>query len=238
VLLASLILGILFRPRIRVPGTRALAMVVGLGVVIAVMNTAFFGAVIHVGLGTATTIEFLGPFVVSVVSAGHRVDLLWACVAVAGVMLIAGAGHLSRPGVALALLAAACRAGYILLTKHVGSTFKRVDGLFIALVVGTLVSFPFAVSTLPAFAHVDVVGLALSVGALSSALPYVCDMFALRRIRATSFGVLLSLSPAVSAVVGLLLLGQALNSLQSLGIVIVVAASLGSVLTGRRRPRT
>src|SRR3982074_3003845 len=88
VLLASLILGILFRPRIRVPGTRALAMVVGLGVVIAVMNTAFFGAVIHVGLGTATTIEFLGPFVVSVVSAGHRVDLLWACVAVAGVMLI------------------------------------------------------------------------------------------------------------------------------------------------------
>nr|WP_051386292.1 EamA family transporter [Actinokineospora inagensis] len=231
VAIATAVVGLLFRPRPRFPDRRSFLAAAGLGVVIAVMNTAYFGAVVHLGLGLATTVEFLGPFLVAVISAGRRLDVLWSLVAAGGVALIAGGGSVSAVGLALGFLAAGCRAGYILLTRAVGGIFDRADGLFVALLVGTVVAAPFAVGSLPGFADPDALGMAVAVAVFSSAVPYLCDMATLRRLRTTSFSVLLGLSPAVSALAGLLLLDQRLAAAQWIGVGGVVLAGTASVLT-------
>ncbi|GAA2977749.1 EamA family transporter [Actinokineospora diospyrosa] len=238
VALACAVVGVLLRPRPRLPDRRSLLLACALGVVIAVMNTAYFAAVVHLGLGLATTIEFLGPFLVAVVAAGHASDVFWALVAAAGVVLIAGVGEVSGLGLALGLLAAACRAGYILLTRAVGGAVDGASGLFVALAVGTVVAAPFALEALPGFGDVGVLGLAAAVAVLSSAVPYLCDMASLRRLRTASFSVLLALSPAVSALAGLLLLGQTLSAPQWCGVGAVVLAGTASVLTTVREDGT
>ena len=50
----------------------------------------------------------------------------------------------------------------------------------------------------------------LGIGLLSSIIPYSLEMEALRRIPPRVFGIWMSLEPAVAALVGLVLLGQAL----------------------------
>ncbi|RLK58302.1 EamA family transporter [Actinokineospora cianjurensis] len=238
VALACAVVGVLLRPRPRVADRRSLLLAAALGVVIAVMNTAYFGAVVHLGLGLATTIEFLGPFLVGLVSARQAADLLWSLVAAAGVVLIAGVGEVSGTGLALGLLAAGCRAGYIVLTRAVGDQFDGASGLFVALLVGTVVAAPFAVGTFPGFGDVGVLGLAAAVAVLSSAVPYLCDMASLRKLRTASFSVLLALSPAVSALAGLVLLGQGLSPPQWCGVGAVVLAGTASVLTTPRVEQT
>jgi inner membrane transporter RhtA len=71
---------------------------------------------------------------------------------------------------------------------------------------------------------------------LSSAIPYSCEVEALRRIDQGVFAVLMSLEPAVAAIAGLLILGQGLALRAVLGIVLVVMASLGASLGSRQPP--
>src|SRR5206468_547353 len=66
------------------------------------------------------------------------------------------------------------------------------------------------------------------VGMLSSAIPYSFEQEALRRIAASVFGVLMSLEPAVAALAGLIILGQALSAREIAGTALVVAASAGA----------
>jgi inner membrane transporter RhtA len=66
------------------------------------------------------------------------------------------------------------------------------------------------------------------VGVLSSAIPYSFEQEALRRIKPSVFGVLMSLEPAVAALAGFIVLGQGLSGRDVLGIGLVVAASAGA----------
>jgi inner membrane transporter RhtA len=83
--------------------------------------------------------------------------------------------------------------------------------------------------------HVLLLGLA--VGLLSSAIPYSLELEALRRIAPPVFGVLMSLEPAMAALAGLVVLGQGLSGKELLGMVLVVAASLGASLRAGPPPR-
>ena len=68
----------------------------------------------------------------------------------------------------------------------------------------------------------------LTVAVMSGALPYSLEMLALRRLPSSVFGLLVSASPAVAALVGFVMLGEQLPLLQSLAVACVVAASAGS----------
>ncbi|CAA2155168.1 Threonine/homoserine exporter RhtA [Methylobacterium brachiatum] len=59
-------------------------------------------------------------------------------------------------------------------------------------------------------------------------------MFALRRLDRKSFGVLMSLEPAVAACAGFALLGERLGAVQWLAIGLVIADSAGITATSRR----
>jgi inner membrane transporter RhtA len=76
--------------------------------------------------------------------------------------------------------------------------------------------------------------IGLGVAILSSVLPYTLEMAALRRMPARTFGILLSLEPAVGAIVGALALREGLSSRAVLAIGLVVLASVGATVGVRR----
>ena len=69
----------------------------------------------------------------------------------------------------------------------------------------------------------------LGVGILSSALPYALEIEALRRLPNAVFGVMMSLEPAVAALVGFIALGQGLSPSEAVAIALVVCASAGAL---------
>ena len=76
----------------------------------------------------------------------------------------------------------------------------------------------------------------LVVAALSSALPYALEMYALGHLPKRSFSILLSLEPAVGALAGWAMLSEALSVQQGLAVAFIMAASMGSAWSIRGRP--
>jgi inner membrane transporter RhtA len=64
-------------------------------------------------------------------------------------------------------------------------------------------------------------------------VPYSLELEALRRIPPKVFGVLMSLEPAVAALVGLVVLREVLGPVQWLAVLLVVGASVGATRTAR-----
>ncbi|MBV8711096.1 MAG: EamA family transporter, partial [Solirubrobacterales bacterium] len=148
-----------------------------------------------------------------------------------------GAGHLDPVGVVLALLAGAFWGAYILVNARVGRAFEGGAGLALAMCVATLLMTP--VGLAQGGSHLlELRSLLLGgvVGILSSAIPYSFEIEALRRIKTSVFGVLMSIEPAMAAVAGLIVLGQGLAARELLGIALVVAASVGAARGGHEAP--
>nr|WP_051571130.1 EamA family transporter [Cryptosporangium arvum] len=201
------------------------------GLLTATMNTCVYLAVERLPLGAVITIEFLGPLGLALALSRRRRDVGWALCALAGVALLGGG--LSRPdplGLVLTLVAAVCWAGYIVLNRRLGSAAGGgVSSLALAALVGAVVAAPAAV--VPAATHPAAFALGCLVGVLASALPYAADQLALRRLPARVFGVLMSLGPAVAALAGWIVLGQAMTLLDCAAIALVIVAAVG--VTGR-----
>jgi inner membrane transporter RhtA len=225
---------------------RDLGVAVTFGLVLAAMNFSIYQAFARIPLGIAVTIEFLGPLGVAVASSRRRLDVLWVLLAAGGVLLLtddgtgpaAGAADHAGPllglsrsaaGIAFGLLAAACWAAYILLSRSTGRRFSGSSGLAIAMVVAALlVTGPAIAQAGPSIGHPAPIAEGLAIGLLSSVIPYRLELEALRRVPAGVFGIWMSLEPAVAAVVGLILLGEALTGWQWLAICLVVVASAGA----------
>ena len=75
-----------------------------------------------------------------------------------------------------------------------------------------------------------------AVALLSSVIPYSFELEALRRLSTGVFGVLMSLEPAVAALVGLIALSQGLAFAEAVGIALVTAASAGALRRGAEAP--
>jgi len=223
------------RPRIGRLALRDLAAAAALGVTTAAMTLAFFGAVSRLPLGTAVAVEFLGPLGVAAARGSRRLGLVWAAMALAGVTFLTRPWSQSpgdRVGLVLAAGAAIAWAGYIVLTTHVGDRCPGLTGLAVSLTVAALVAAPLgAPQALP---HLTLGGALACAGlaVLGPALPYAAEMTALRVLAPAVFGVWMSLEPAIGTAVGLLVLHQVPEAVQLLGVLLVVAASVGAVLTG------
>ena len=100
------------------------------------------------------------------------------------------------------------------------------SGLAIAMVFGALVTLPFGVGG--DLLAPEMLAAGAVVALASSVIPYSFELEALRRLPARVFGVLMSLEPAVAALAGLVVLGQALDGLEWLAIGLVVIASAGA----------
>jgi inner membrane transporter RhtA len=236
--IAAVIMFAVARPRLRGHDRKAWTTVVAFGVALGLMNWSFYSSLAHLPLGVAVTVVFLGPLVLSTVLSRRLLDFVAVAAAGAGVLLISEAftvplAELSWVGLGLAATAGVCWAAYILLSSRTGAAFPALDGLAIALVVSTVVVLPAGLTSSDVWTTEHLVkGLGLAI--LSSLLPYSLELLALRRLAASVFGILLSLEPAVAALAGLIVLGQRLDLLQVVGLVLVVLAS--AIVMGMRRP--
>ncbi|MEE6271919.1 EamA family transporter [Georgenia sp. MJ206] len=236
---AAVLLLVVFRPALRGRTRRDLALVGGLGVALAAMNTSFYAAIERIPLGAAVTLEVLGPLALSVLASRRRVALVWAALALAGVALLSGGGTggLDPVGVGFALVAAAMWAAYILLTAGVGRRFARADGLALAMAVAAALTLPLgAVHAGRDLLVPGTLAAGAAVAVLSSALPYSLEMASLRRLPASAFAVMMSLAPAVAALAGFLVLDQRLGAGQLAAVALVVVASAGAVRTAGDAP--
>ncbi|MFJ2176745.1 EamA family transporter [Streptomyces sp. NPDC087851] len=236
--LAALVMLAVCRPKLRGYARADWGTVVAFGATLAAMNGLFYQALERIPLGVAVTLEVLGPLALSVIVSRRLVNLLWAVLALGGVVLLSGGGfdRLDPVGVGYALGAGAMWATYIVFSAHTGRRFPQADGLALAMAVGALLILPLGIVESGAKLLVpSTLGLALVVALMSSVLPYTLELLALRRLPAPTFAVLMSLEPGIAAACGFLLLDQALATLDALAIALVIAASMGAVRTQTRR---
>jgi inner membrane transporter RhtA len=214
------------------------AVVLAFGVTLGIMNYSIYPSFARIPLGVAVTIEFLGPLAVAVAASRRLVDGIWVLLAGAGVALLADGLHGGRSsvaGIVFALAAATSWAVYILLSRATGRRFSGSAGLSIAMVVAAVVVTPTAIADgSRAMARPGVLAVGLAVGLLSSVIPYRLELEALRRVPAGVFGIWMSLEPAVAALAGLVILGEALGARQWLAIACVTVASAGAARGGSR----
>ena len=234
--LAALLVVALARPRLAGHSRRDLAVIVGFGLVLATMNVSFYLAAARLPLGAAVTLEFLGPLGLAVLMSRRFRDLVWVLLAGAGVLLLTEGGfeRLEPAGVAFAIGAGVCWAGYILLGAQAGRRFPGAAGLALALAVAGVVIAPVGVASAgTALVQPHDLLLGAIVALLCSALPWTLEIVALRQLPARTFGVLMSLQPAIGTVAGFVVLDQRLTPWQLAAVGLVVAASAGATMSSR-----
>jgi inner membrane transporter RhtA len=220
-------------------GRRDFLAVVAFGLILAVMNLTFYAALDRIPLGVTVTIEFIGPLSVAVAGSRRVLDLLWVMLAVGGILLLAPLGVLGTVpldplGLLLALGAGACWAIYILLSARVGKAFPGGTGLSLAMAIGAFALLPVGIASAgSALLNPRLLLLGAGVGLLSSVIPYSLEMAALRRISTSAFGVLMSLEPAIAALVGWLVLREALELRAIIALALVTTAAIGATQMGK-----
>lgn len=239
-LFGSLILLIAVRPSVRGWTREQWAAAGVLGVALAGMNSLIYLAIGIIPIGVAVTLEFTGPLLLALVQTRRLMDAAWALLAFAGVVLLGFSDGSALPlaGILFALGAGAFWAVYILASARVGRLVPGVEGLAVSMAIGAVIALPFGASAAVGGVVVSPIVLPVFIGValLSSALPYALEMLALRRLSTRVFGVLSALGPAMAAVAGLLVLGQALGSREIVALLLVTAASVGVTIGRRRRP--
>lgn len=236
--LAAAVLLIVCRPKVRGYGRADWGTVAAFGTAMAGMNILFYQAADRIPLGAAVTLEVLGPLILSVIASRRLMNLLWAGLALGGVVLLSGGGfdRLDPVGAGFALAAGAMWATYIVFSARTGRRFPQADGLALAMAFGAVLSLPFGIVEAGDKLLVpSTIGLGLAVALMSSVLPYTLELIALRRLPAPTFAILMSLEPAIAAGAGFLVLSQALSLTDALAIALVIAASMGAVRTQMKR---
>jgi inner membrane transporter RhtA len=231
---AALVLLAIWRPSLRGWSVGDLRLVALFGLTLAFMNLCFYEALNHIHLGIAVTLEFVGPLAVALAGMRSRLDLLWALLAGAGVALLGGVSGANLTGVFFALLAGALWGAYILLNARVGRTFSGGGALAVAMTIGVIPLIPFGIADAGSeLLKPNLLAVAFGVAMLSSVVPYSLELEALRRLRPSVFGVLMSLEPAMAALAGFLIIGQDLSALDVVAIALVVVASAGATREAR-----
>lgn len=227
------------RPWRRAWSARELVVAAAFGVATATMNVIFYASIDHLPLGTAVSLEFVGPVAVALVTGRGWRPRLAAILALAGVASISGLGldltdPRQRVGVLLALSAGAAWAAYILLGRKVAAGGGGVDSLAIASGAGSLFFAPVAVwSAAPAFSSPTTLLAVVGVALLSTVVPYVLDQVNLGRLSPATFSLLEALMPATSLAVGVVMLRQLPHLWEVLGLVLV---SIAVALAGSSGP--
>lgn len=218
----------------------------GYGMALGGMNLMYYLAVGRLPLGIASAIAFLGPLTVAVICSRRRRDLICAAIAAAGLVLLTAPGVMSPGGsgaaldpvgVGWALGNAACWAIYIVLGKRAGQQ-HGARGTALGMSVAALMVLPLGIQAAPEISFDPALApLILGMTILSTTLPFTLEMYALRTLPSRTLGTLMSLEPAIGAVVGLCVLGERLTRLQIMAVCLIVLASAAAALSSRTPPQ-
>lgn len=236
---ASLILWLIYKPWKAWPSSDQYKKLAIYGVSLGLMNLLFYFAIERIPLGIAVALEFTGPLAVAIGTSKKKIDFVWALLAGIGIYLLipmnGSSSNLDIMGIIFAVGAGAFWAAYILYGQVAGKSIEGGLASTWGMTFAAIVVIPFGLIFTgtklftPAFLPLGIV-----VAILSSAIPYTLEMVALRKLPTKTFGILMSLEPAVGALAGLLILNERLSFLQSSAILMVVIASLGSTFSVKK----
>jgi inner membrane transporter RhtA len=233
---AAVLLLVAARRQIGSGARRHAGMLLLFGCVIGAMNMCFYSAIDRIPLGIAVAIEFIGPLGVAVFTSRRLNHFFWIGLAVAGLVLLTPSigKDLDPVGVGLALAAGAGWATFVLISPRVSRAVGGA-GLALGMLVAGLFTLPFGLVA-GGLERLDpgLLAGALAVGILSTALPLSLEFEALTRMTARAYGVMVTLEPVVAALVGAIVLGQALPPAALLAIACVTGAAIGVTLSDRR----
>ena len=133
------------------------------------------------------------------------------------------------------VLLALCWALYIAFGQRV-SSLRGGTAVAWGMAVAAIVTVPVGVAGAgAALLSGSVLLTGLAVAVLSSMLPYLLEMRALRYLPRRVFGLVVAAAPAIGAVAGFLLLAERLTGVQWLAVALVIGASAGAALSSRGR---
>jgi inner membrane transporter RhtA len=228
---AAILLLVLWRSQIREAFAANFRLLILFGLSLALMNLSFYLAIERIPIGIAVTLEFIGPLAVAIANSRQWLDGLWVILAAIGILLLAPVRGLvfDSGGMGFALLAGGCWAVYILLSQRVGHVIAGGAGLAVAMAIAAVGLMPIGIwAEAASLLQPATLLLGLGVALLSSAVPYSLELEALRRMPVQVFGVLLSLEPAVAALLGFLILGETLELRAMMAILLVTIAAAGA----------
>ena len=205
-----------------------------LGLVLAVMNSAFYLAVDRLPLSTVGAIEFLGTVLLAAVGVRTRRNTGALVLTTAGVVTIASIRITGQPlGFVFAFANCALFMLYIVLGHRMANIGGRdaaqlgrpasIDRLAGAMVIAAVIATPWGLGeALPAFGHPVWLLAGAGVGVCSSVIPYVTDQLAMARLPRATFSLMLALLPVFATVIGAIVLRQVPTVQDAAGITLVV----------------
>lgn len=206
------------------------------------MNILFYFSLGKLPQGIAVGLEFIGPLGLALLSIQNRQDYIWVMMAILGIVLMVPWGHATIQhfdliGAAYALGAGLCWAFYIFYGQRVVQQKIGMHALTIAISISALCLLPIGLYQNSAeVLDYQYWPKALMIAILATAIPYALDLKALQHLTKTSYGTLSSLSPALAALTGFILLGETINSLQIVALTCIMLASVGVTWRAARQP--
>jgi inner membrane transporter RhtA len=197
----------------------------GLGVVLAAMNSAFYLAVDRLPLSTVGAIEFLGTVLLAAVGARTARNAGAFALTTAGVATITAIRLTGQP---LGFIFAFANCGlfmlYIVLGHRIANAEEGgIDRLAAAMLIAAVTATPWGLGgAWPAFGHPVLLLAGAGVGVCSSVIPYVADQLAMARLPRATFSLMLALLPVFATIIGAVVLRQLPNVQDVAGITLVV----------------
>ena len=221
----------------RRPARGSRRTLLGLGAVLAVMNTAFYLAVDRLPLSTVGAIEFLGTVLLAAAGARTARNAGALALTTAGVVVITTIRLTGQPlGFVFAFANCALFMLYIVLGHRIANAEGGLDRLGAAMVIAAVTATPWGLGgALPAFAHPVLLLAGAGVGVCSSVIPYVTDQLAMARLPRATFSLMLALLPVFATLIGAIVLRQIPGVRDIAGITLVV---LGVAIHQQGKERT
>ncbi|MDO7536403.1 EamA family transporter [Acinetobacter pittii] len=199
------------------------------GAILTLMNTLIYKAFSYMSVGIAISIEVLGPLTVAILMSKNKLDYFWGALSLIGLLFLPmgnSNNNFSFIGMAYALVAAVGWGLYIIYGSKVaqGGGSSVATGMFLAALFATPLG---ASHIIHIFDSYTILLTCLLMAMLASAIPFILDMVAMKKLHPRVFGILVSASPAVSALAGWLILDERLNLFQIIGITIIMASCAG-----------
>ena len=237
-IISACLLCLFIRPKINENAIKHYKLLVIYGVALGAMNWCFYESIARIPLGIAVAIEFMGPLLVAVYSSRRILDFLWIVVAFMGVLMLAPkvGTDLDPVGVGYAVLAGIGWGSFVIFSKKVNQALPGSDGLAIGMVIAAFFMFPFAVGSItPVFDNPVLIGNLVALAVLSTTVPFYLEFSALKTLTPQAYGVLITLEPAVAAIIGVIALGDVLGFEGIIAVACVTLAAIGSTFSQSKK---
>lgn len=202
------------------------ALIVGLGLCLAAMNTTFYLALARLPMSLVAAMEFVGTIAIAMYGLRTPRNFFALALALLGVIILIDIKWSTDAlGIMWATMNAMLFTVYIVLGHRAAESGATAGtGLLgSAMMIALLFVMPLGLGeAIKAFGSVELLVAGIGVGVCSSVIPYVCDQLAMSRLPRASFALLLTLLPATATIIAAVVLAQIPTATDLLGVALVM----------------